>query len=104
MLMLALSGRWTPHSARELQEVVVAHWKGDELLKPLLDAASGAVAVDGSMPMPVLVAFSLRTITNEQVQSPRDRVLRDLYWVYQAANSTGRRALEPLIVKALADG
>lgn len=104
MLVLALSGRWTPDTAHKLQEVVLAHWKDDELLRPLLDAASGAVAVDGSMPMPVLVAFSLSTISNEQALSPRDRVLRDLYWVYQAANSTGRRALEPLVVKALVDG
>ena len=104
MLMLALSGRWTPQTAQQLQELVLAYWQSDDLLWPLLDAASGGTAVDGSMPMSVQVAFSLITVTQDAGLSPRDRVLRDLYWLHQAANSTGRRTLEPVIVKALAEG
>ena len=104
MLMLALSGRWTPQTAQQLQESVLAYRQSDDLLRPLLDAASGGTAVDGSMPMSVQVAFNLITVTQDAGLSPRDRVLRDLYWLHQAANSTGRRTLEPVIVKALAEG
>jgi hypothetical protein len=56
------------------------------------------------MPMPVLAAFGLSTARDESTLSPRDRVLRDLYWLHQAANSPGRQALEPLVVTALTDG
>ena len=104
MLMLVLEGCWTQDTQRELENSVSAHWKRDDLLKPLLGAASGTTAVDGSMPMPMLVSSSLKTFADAPTLSPRDRVLRDLYWLYQVANSIGRRALEPVAVKALADG
>ena len=91
MLTLALSGRWTPDAPRQLREAAVAHWKSDDLLSPLLDVVRGSVAVDGSMAMPMLVASSLITIGQDAELSPRDRVHRDLYWLYQAANSMGRR-------------
>jgi hypothetical protein len=104
MLIHALAGRWSAEAAQELRKSVVACWGSDDLLKPLLDAASGATAVDGSMPMCVLVAFTLMSITDGPALTPRDRALRDLYWVCQTATSSGRRALEPVVVKAMADG
>jgi hypothetical protein len=104
MLTLALLNRWTPSAGRQLQESVYAHWKSDKIVEPLLAAANGRTPVDGSSPMPVLVAFSFRTIANESVLRPSDRVLRDLYWIHQVANSSGRRTLEPLVVKAMAHG
>ncbi len=105
MLRLALAGRWTPESARRLQDSVSPHWTSDELLKPLLAAADGAAPASGSASsMPVLIASSLTTIANDEALSQGDRIRRDLYWLYQAAGSLGRRALEPLVVKSVAEG
>jgi hypothetical protein len=102
MLALALSNRWTPDNTLALQTAVSKHWLSDDVLRPLLRAAEGAHDPDASMP--AVVAFSLTTIKAEQELCPRDRVLRDLYWLYQAANGMGRRALEPLVVNALCEG
>jgi hypothetical protein len=104
MLVSNLHGRWTPENAERLRKAVVAEWKSDALLAPLLDAAGGARAVTSSTPMPVLLAFNLLTAADGSALSPRDRLGRDLYWVYQAASSMGRRVLEPRVVGALADG
>lgn len=102
MLALALSNRWTPDHAHALQTAVSKHWLSDEVLRPLLRAADGVHDPDASMP--AVIAFSLTTIKTEQELCPRDRVLRDLYWLYQAANGMGRRALEPVVVNALCEG
>lgn len=104
MMSLTLSGRWTADSVQQLRNSVSLHWKSDEHLKPLLDALSAGTPADGSKPMAVLVATSLRKFGDEPALGLRDRVQRDLYWIYQAANSPGRRALEPAVVRAIADG
>jgi hypothetical protein len=104
MLMLALSGRWTAEASQELQRCAVAHWGSDELLRPLLDAASGATRVDASTPVPVLWAFTLVSIADGAALSASNRAMRELYWVQQTAHSAGRRALEPVVVKAMAEG
>lgn len=102
MLALALSNQWSPDSAAALQRSVSHHWQDDTLLSPLLQAASGIHDPDASMA--AVIAFSLTTLRAEYELVPRDRVLRDLYWLYQAANGIGRRALEPAVVKALCAG
>jgi hypothetical protein len=104
MLMLNLHGLWTSETSQELKKAVAAHWKSDALLTPLLNAACGAAAVNSSTPMPILTAFNLLTVADGSMLSPRDRVGRDLYWLYQTGNSMGRRVLEPMVVRALADG
>ena len=104
MMALALGDRWTPETAQKLQDSVLQHLKDAELLRPLLDAASGAPPAVGTAEMPILTAFSLRTVADDEALSHADRISRDLYWLYQAANSLARRALEPLVVKAVADG
>ncbi|MEZ5850424.1 MAG: ATP-binding protein [Hyphomicrobiaceae bacterium] len=104
MMALALRDRWTPKAAQRLQDSVLQHWKDTKLLKPLLDAASGAPPPHDTAEMPILTAFSLKTIADDKALSHAERFSRDLYWLYQAANSLARRALEPLVVKAVADG
>jgi tetratricopeptide (TPR) repeat protein len=104
MMRLALAGDWSPVSVRQLQNAVSSIWDEDELLVPLIDAANSVVPPDGSSSMPIWVASSLRTISNEATLSLTERIRRDLYWIHQVANSLGRQALEPLVVSALAEG
>ena len=59
---------------------------------------------DGYESSDVLVAFTLKTIANDSALNPRDRVLRDLYWIFQVGNSVARHVLEPLVVRALVSG
>lgn len=104
MLRLALAGCWTPQAARELQDCISAHWTSDRLLIPLLAATNGTAPASEMASMPVLAAFTLNTVANDEALSQSDRIRRDLLWLYQAAGSLGRRALEPLIVKSVAEG
>lgn len=104
MLTLTLAGSWAPDGARQLQHSVVARWGSDELLQPLLQAATGKIPAVGSNSMPILVASSLGTVNDDATLSLEDRIRRDLFWIYQVANSLGRHTLEPLVVKALATG
>lgn len=102
MLRSALVGTWTLEAENRLTGAVSAHWQSDELLQPLLKAARREVIVDGTTTLPLLTAYSI--MGDEKTLSPGSRISRDLYWLYQAANSLGRRALEPVVVKAVADG
>lgn len=104
MLTLSLGASWSPDAARQLQQTVTTFWGDGKLVEPLVAAASGKIPAVGSNSMPMLVAFSLSTINDDATLSLEHRMRRDLFWVYQAANSLGRHTLEPLVVKALATG
>jgi tetratricopeptide (TPR) repeat protein len=104
MLASALSGSWTDVTRVQLETAVATHWGSKDLLRPLMDAASVTSRVDPSEPMAVLVAHGLSTLADEPGLMPRDRLLRDLYFVSQVGNHMSRRALEPLIVQRLASG
>ena len=54
--------------------------------------------------MPIMAAYGLASIADEAKLGLEDRIRRDLYWIYQVANSLGRHVLEPLLVEHLAAG